>query len=216
MRGLIRYSVFNAEKWSRCTSFTHWLDPFHQASSALLMSQEAWASANAVVNWSSSELETTWTLAVVDDSKFSLKMEKCTLIYYQAPLVSTPAVHWTHPHAEVETNFHGPAVVQHLRIAPILRFGPRQLGIPSCCAQSRDWQSTGIAIWWPLREILALDLSSAATAASCLQNVVDGMLWHRDLHRCIKWWGSVIGNFIAGEEVVVAVSVWSVCNTHLL
>ena len=43
-------------------------------------------------------------------------------------------------------------VVRHLGIAPISRFGPRQLGIPSCRTQSRDWHATGIATWRPLRE----------------------------------------------------------------
>ena len=44
------------------------------------------------------------------------------------------------------------SVVRHLGIAPISRFGPRQLGIPSCRTQSRDWHATGIATWRPLRE----------------------------------------------------------------
>ena len=43
-------------------------------------------------------------------------------------------------------------VVRHLGIAPISRFGPRQLGIPSCRTQSRDWHATGFATWRPLRE----------------------------------------------------------------
>ena len=46
----------------------------------------------------------------------------------------------------------GSRVVRHLGIAPISRFGPRQLGIPSCRTQSRDWHATGIATWRPLRE----------------------------------------------------------------
>ena len=46
----------------------------------------------------------------------------------------------------------GMFVVRHLGIAPISRFGPRQLGIPSCRTQSRDWHATGIATWRPLRE----------------------------------------------------------------
>ena len=86
------------------------------------------------------------------------------------------------------------SVVRHLGIAPISRFGPLQLGIPSCRTQSRDWHATGIATWRPLRESwLALGLSclSAATTARCLRNVFDGTLWHRDIYRCIKWYGIV-------------------------
>ena len=60
--------------------------------------------------------------------------------------------HGTRPLAYYDvTGIYWPIVVRHLGIAPISRFGPRQLGIPSC-TQSRDWHATGIATWRPLRE----------------------------------------------------------------
>ena len=36
---------------------------------------------------------------------------------------------------------------------------------------------------------LALGLSSAVTSASYLRNVFDGILWHRDVYRCMEWCG---------------------------
>ena len=41
------------------------------------------------------------------------------------------------------------------------------------------------------QRILALGLSSAVTEASYLRNIFNGTLWHRDIHRCIKWCGIV-------------------------
>ena len=107
-------------------------------------------------------------------------------------------------------------VVRHLGIAPISRFGPRQLGIPSCRTQSRDWHATGIATWRPLRESwLALGLSSVSCHDSSLPS--KRIWWHIMTQGYLQMykmmWNCVIGNFIVGKKIAVAVPVRSVCSS---
>ena len=81
---------------------------------------------------------------------------------------------------------------------------------------SRDWHATGIATWRPLRESwLALGLSFVSCHDSSLPS--KRIWWHIMTQGYLQMykmmWNCVIGNFIVGKKIAVAVPVRSVCSS---
>ena len=105
------------------------------------------------------------------------------------------------------------AVVRHLGIAPISRFGPRQLGIPSCRTQSRDWLATGIATWRPLGEYwrsVSAQLPRQLAAFETYLMAHYGTEIFTDVQNDVELWN---WEFYSREKNAVAVPVRSVCSS---